>query len=232
MCAERAGLAVCAKPKFPLFGLSDRKRSASPSAMFGADVRGSADARPPGRVNHAAPPHPSQQGGHMPLIQVKVIEGVFTTPQKQEILERLTESMVEIEGENLRQATLVRPRRGQERRLGHRRLRPHHRRRQGARPRPSRPQLTAQGGAPSRRPAPPHRRIRVAGLRSAFATRSRWFRCSRSPPPLRPSNSRSESRAMVRSASRSPFRAVITHTKARSRRSSAPAQLTARRQPS
>jgi 4-oxalocrotonate tautomerase len=41
----------------------------------------------------------------MPLIQVKVIEGVFTTPQKQEIIERLTEAMVEIEGESLRQAT-------------------------------------------------------------------------------------------------------------------------------
>lgn len=43
----------------------------------------------------------------MPLIQVKVIEGVFTPPQKQEILERLTETMVEIEGENLRQATVA-----------------------------------------------------------------------------------------------------------------------------
>ena len=42
----------------------------------------------------------------MPLIQVKVIEGVFTAPQKQEIIERLTETMVEIEGENLRQATV------------------------------------------------------------------------------------------------------------------------------
>jgi 4-oxalocrotonate tautomerase len=42
----------------------------------------------------------------MPLIQVKVIEGVFTAPQKQEILERLTDTMVEIEGENLRPATV------------------------------------------------------------------------------------------------------------------------------
>jgi phenylpyruvate tautomerase PptA (4-oxalocrotonate tautomerase family) len=32
----------------------------------------------------------------MPLIQVKALEGVFTAPQKQEILERLTETMVEI----------------------------------------------------------------------------------------------------------------------------------------
>ena len=43
----------------------------------------------------------------MALIQVKVIEGVFTAQQKQEILERLTETMVDIEGENLRSATVA-----------------------------------------------------------------------------------------------------------------------------
>ena len=36
------------------------------------------------------------------LIQVKLLEGVFTAPQKQEIVERITEAMVEIEGENMR----------------------------------------------------------------------------------------------------------------------------------
>jgi 4-oxalocrotonate tautomerase len=40
----------------------------------------------------------------MALIQVTVIAGVFTTPQKEEIIERLTDAMVEIEGENMRQA--------------------------------------------------------------------------------------------------------------------------------
>jgi 4-oxalocrotonate tautomerase len=39
------------------------------------------------------------------LIQVKVVKGVFTAPQKKEIVERLSEAMVEIEGENLRQLT-------------------------------------------------------------------------------------------------------------------------------
>ena len=39
----------------------------------------------------------------MALIQVTVIAGVFTTPQKQEIVERLTDAMVAIEGENMRQ---------------------------------------------------------------------------------------------------------------------------------
>jgi 4-oxalocrotonate tautomerase len=41
----------------------------------------------------------------MPLILVKIVEGVFTAPQKQEIVERLTDAMVEIEGEGLRQYT-------------------------------------------------------------------------------------------------------------------------------
>jgi 4-oxalocrotonate tautomerase len=40
----------------------------------------------------------------MALIQVKVIQGVFTTPQKQEIIERLTDAMVEIEGERMRRS--------------------------------------------------------------------------------------------------------------------------------
>ena len=40
----------------------------------------------------------------MALIQVTVIAGVFTTPQKEEIIERLTDAMVAIEGENMRQA--------------------------------------------------------------------------------------------------------------------------------
>ncbi len=42
----------------------------------------------------------------MPIIHVKPLEGVFTAPHKQEILERLTKTMVEIEGESLRQATV------------------------------------------------------------------------------------------------------------------------------
>ena len=41
----------------------------------------------------------------MPLINVKLIEGVFSSDQKQEIIERLTDAMVSIEGENMRQVT-------------------------------------------------------------------------------------------------------------------------------
>jgi 4-oxalocrotonate tautomerase len=43
----------------------------------------------------------------MPLIQVKLIENVFTKDQKHEIIERLTDTMVEIEGENMRSVTWV-----------------------------------------------------------------------------------------------------------------------------
>jgi 4-oxalocrotonate tautomerase len=43
----------------------------------------------------------------MPLIQVKLIEEVFTSEQKRQIIERLTDTMVEIEGENMRPVTWV-----------------------------------------------------------------------------------------------------------------------------
>ncbi len=43
----------------------------------------------------------------MPLIQVKVIEGVFTEAQKHEIVRKLTDAMVSIEGENMRPVTWV-----------------------------------------------------------------------------------------------------------------------------
>ena len=41
----------------------------------------------------------------VPLIQVKLIEGVFTGPQKREIVERLSEAMIEIAGESMRRVT-------------------------------------------------------------------------------------------------------------------------------
>lgn len=43
----------------------------------------------------------------MPLVNVKVIEGVFSDSQKQEIVKKLTDAMVTIEGENMRQVTWV-----------------------------------------------------------------------------------------------------------------------------
>jgi 4-oxalocrotonate tautomerase len=43
----------------------------------------------------------------MPLINVRLIEGVFDDGQKREMIEKLTETMVEIEGENMRGVTFV-----------------------------------------------------------------------------------------------------------------------------
>jgi len=43
----------------------------------------------------------------MPLVQVKVIEGVFSEAQKKEMIKKITDTMVSIEGENLRQVTVV-----------------------------------------------------------------------------------------------------------------------------
>ena len=43
----------------------------------------------------------------MPLIQVKLIDEVFTPTQKQAMIRKLTDAMVSIEGENMRPVTLV-----------------------------------------------------------------------------------------------------------------------------
>ena len=43
----------------------------------------------------------------MPFINVKLIEDVFTPDQKREIVERLTDAVVSIEGENMRPVTWV-----------------------------------------------------------------------------------------------------------------------------
>ena len=43
----------------------------------------------------------------MPLVTVKLMEGVFTPAQKQDMVRKLTDTMVSIEGENLRPVTWV-----------------------------------------------------------------------------------------------------------------------------
>ena len=43
----------------------------------------------------------------MPLITVKLIQDVYTPEQKVQIIEKLTDAMVAIEGENLRKLTFV-----------------------------------------------------------------------------------------------------------------------------
>jgi 4-oxalocrotonate tautomerase len=43
----------------------------------------------------------------MPLIQVRLIEGVFSDAQKQDMIRKLTDAMVSIEGEKMRGVTWV-----------------------------------------------------------------------------------------------------------------------------
>jgi 4-oxalocrotonate tautomerase len=43
----------------------------------------------------------------MPFINVKLIEGFFSDPQKNQIVTKLTEAMASIEGENTRSVTWV-----------------------------------------------------------------------------------------------------------------------------
>lgn len=43
----------------------------------------------------------------MPLVNVKLIEGVFSPEQKQDMIRKLTDAMVAVEGENLRRVTTV-----------------------------------------------------------------------------------------------------------------------------
>ena len=82
----------------------DRKRPAT----HGANVRGSMSGMHP---MSAAPVVPTmavatttrpETENSVTFIEVKLIQGAYTTLQKPEIVERLTNTMVEIEGENLR----------------------------------------------------------------------------------------------------------------------------------
>jgi 4-oxalocrotonate tautomerase len=49
-----------------------------------------------------------RKGNVMPLVDIQVIEGVFTPEQKKDMIEKVTNTMVEIEGESLRGVTWVR----------------------------------------------------------------------------------------------------------------------------
>jgi len=44
----------------------------------------------------------------MPLVTIDVIKNVFTPDQKEELIEKVTEAMVAVEGENMRPVTWVR----------------------------------------------------------------------------------------------------------------------------
>jgi 4-oxalocrotonate tautomerase len=60
-------------------------------------------------TSFAGPDLASPRGGRtdMPLVQIKVIEGVIPDDKKREMIQKVTEAMVSVEGENLRPYTLV-----------------------------------------------------------------------------------------------------------------------------
>ncbi len=43
----------------------------------------------------------------MPLVTIDVIKDVFTPNQKRDLIEKVTEAMIDVEGENMRQVTWV-----------------------------------------------------------------------------------------------------------------------------
>ncbi len=59
------------------------------------------------RRARAKPSNQRTDWKEMPLVNVKLIEGVFTPKQKREMIRKLTDAMVSIEGENLRPVTWV-----------------------------------------------------------------------------------------------------------------------------
>jgi len=43
----------------------------------------------------------------MPLAEIKVIEGVFSEAEKKQMIEKVTDALVSVEGESLREKTVV-----------------------------------------------------------------------------------------------------------------------------
>lgn len=43
----------------------------------------------------------------MPVANIKVIEGVFTNTEKRQMIERVTDALISVEGERLRDKTVV-----------------------------------------------------------------------------------------------------------------------------
>src|SRR5262249_43707330 len=72
-----------------------------PSLAIGRTIRG-------GRARcRAARPADIKWRMTMPLIEVHLIENVFNPTQKKQMIEKLTDAMVSIEGENMRSVTWV-----------------------------------------------------------------------------------------------------------------------------
>jgi 4-oxalocrotonate tautomerase len=82
--------------------------------MMRAQLLSSED-RGPGRTgqgprllfNPASGGNSKKEGISCPLVNVKLLEGVFSQDQKQEMIRRKTDIMVDLEGEHMRPLTLV-----------------------------------------------------------------------------------------------------------------------------
>jgi 4-oxalocrotonate tautomerase len=61
-----------------------------------------------GYGNGPEPYHQLEGDTFMPLVTIDVIKDVFTPTQKKELITRVTEAMVAVEGENMRPVTWVR----------------------------------------------------------------------------------------------------------------------------
>ena len=57
--------------------------------------------------SQASHPTITEGGINMPFVNIKIIEGVFNKEQKQEMVRKVTDSMVSVEGENMRPITWV-----------------------------------------------------------------------------------------------------------------------------
>jgi 4-oxalocrotonate tautomerase len=60
------------------------------------------------RATLRADPKASDEEKSMPLVDIELIEGVFDQEQKQEMIRRVTDAMVAVEGEAMRGVTWVR----------------------------------------------------------------------------------------------------------------------------
>jgi 4-oxalocrotonate tautomerase len=81
------------------------RRVGGATQCSGIDVRDAPDVRGTCRSEHDRQAIGPDEEDSVPLIQVKLIDGVFTAPQKREMVERLSEAMLEIAGEGMRRIT-------------------------------------------------------------------------------------------------------------------------------
>src|SRR5271166_1619836 len=81
------------------------KALARQAAIYGVRVKRQGHQTPNLAVDAVTPLQDMTGEKTMPLIQVRVIKDVFSKEQKHQIISKLTDAMVSIEGENMREVT-------------------------------------------------------------------------------------------------------------------------------